>query len=86
MKDYSEICFIETCDRNGKIYIIRAKRVVMIAFGQIQNYGKWIYKTVEGLSVRPSSVDDTFMLYPGNIRLMPMPKNTASETEKEKAF
>ena len=53
MKDYSETCFIETCDRNGKIYIIRAKRVVMIAFGQIQSYGKWIYKTVEGLSVRP---------------------------------
>jgi len=85
MKDYSEVQYIETCDRNGKIYIIRAKRAVFIAFGTIQNYGKWIYKTVEGLSVRKSTTDDTFMLFPGNIRLMPMEKKTQVAT-KEKAF
>jgi len=85
MKDFSEVQYIETCDRNGKIYIIRAKRAVYIAFGQIQNYGKWIYKTVEGLSVRKSTTDDTFMLYPGNIRLMPMDKKFAVSA-KEKAF
>ncbi|MBD3674434.1 MAG: hypothetical protein HUJ26_13005 [Planctomycetaceae bacterium] len=75
MKDFFETRFIETCDRNGNIHIIRAKRSVNIAFGKIQGYGNWIYKTVDGHSIKASTTDDSLMLYPGNIRLMPMKKN-----------
>lgn len=86
MKDYAEVRYFETRDRNGDVYILRAERAVVIAFGQVHKYGPWSYKTVDGKSVRPSTVDDTFMLYPGNIRLMPVEREVAATVEKEKAF
>ena len=71
MKDYSEVSYLQTVDGNGELTVLKAERRVVIAFGQIHDYTAWKYKTIDGRSVRASTIDDTFTIYPGNHRLFP---------------